>query len=314
MTNVGADPNARRATKQPNPEALPMRLLEKGYRKYWNPDDIDFSQDAKDWQGLNDPQRAAATMLCAQFIAGEEAVTEDIRPFLSAMASEGRPADELYLRQFCFEEAKHTHGFRRWLDAVGAEDDLHSHVIENPGHRAIFCEALPESLAELDRDPSPANQVRASITYNHLVEGVLALTGYFVWNQACERNGILPGMRELIQRISDDERRHMAWGTFTCRRHVAANDANWDVVQERMEALLPHAINNIEWSMNQLDGDPFDMQLNDLFEYATDRATRRLRAIESARGADVARIDVDAEPERLEDEFGAEDQAALNAG
>lgn len=69
------------------------------------------------------------------------------------------------------------------------------------------------------------------------------------------------------------------------------------------------------WTSDQLsERHPFDMRLGDLFEYATDRATRRLRAIESARGADVARIDVDVEPERLEDEFGAEDRAALNRG
>ncbi|WP_243793369.1 R2-like ligand-binding oxidase [Saccharopolyspora gloriosae] len=294
-----------------NPEALPFRLWQKGNRKFWDPGAIDFSQDAVDWRGLTDEQRFAATMLCAQFIGGEEAVTEDIRPFQAAMAAEGRPADELYLSQFMFEEAKHTQGFRRWLDAVGVRDDLHPHVAGNPGYRAIFYEALPEALHALDHDPSPANQVRASVTYNHLVEGVLALTGYFLWNTTCKRNGILPGMQELIRRISEDERRHMAWGTFTCRRHVAADDANWEIVTERMEALLPHAIAQIEHSLNNWEDDPFDMRIEGLFEYAADRAARRIKAIESARGTPVERIDVDHAPERLEDEFGDEDEAAL---
>jgi ribonucleoside-diphosphate reductase beta chain len=31
-------------------------------------------------------------------------------------------------------------------------------------------------------------------------------------------------MQPLVRHISDDERRHMAWGTFTCRRHVAADE------------------------------------------------------------------------------------------
>jgi ribonucleoside-diphosphate reductase beta chain len=47
--------------------------------------------------------------------------------------------------------------------------------------------------------------------------------------------------------------------------------------------------------------------------YAGDRATRRLGAIESAVGADVARIDLDNSPEKLEDVFGDEDTAALAA-
>jgi len=34
-------------------------------------------------------------------------------------------------------------------------------------------------------------------------------------------------LQQVIKFIGDDERRHMAWGTFTVRRHVAADDALW---------------------------------------------------------------------------------------
>src|SRR5690606_31188713 len=175
---------------------LPLRLFAKGNRKFWNPADIDFSVDARDWEKLTDRQRLSATYLCAQFAAGEEAVTEDIQPFLRAMAAEGRLGDEMYLAQFCFEEAKHTEAFRRWMDAVGLTDDLHPFVAENPHYRKLFYEELPESLGVLAEDPSPRNQVRASVTYNHVIEGSLALTGYYAWQKLCVSRGILPGMRE----------------------------------------------------------------------------------------------------------------------
>ena len=45
----------------------------------------------------------------------------------------------------------------------------------------IFTRQLPDSLYALAADPSPRNQIRASVTYNHIVEGTLALTGYFTW-------------------------------------------------------------------------------------------------------------------------------------
>jgi ribonucleoside-diphosphate reductase beta chain len=294
-----------------NWDSLPLRLFDKGNAKFWNPAELDFSQDSDDWAGLDEQQRFAGTMLCAQFLGGEEAVAEEIQPFLAAMRAEGRIADEMYLTQFCFEEAKHAQVFRLWLDAVGLTDDLHHHVRDNPGYRAIFFDALPEALSRLHDDPSPENQIRASVTYNHIVEGVLALTGYFVWNKACKHAGILPGMQQLIRRIGDDERRHMAWGTFTCRRHVAADDANWAIVQDQMDKLLPHVMTQIQHSLDQLDDDPFGFDLGDVFGYATDRAARRLSSIEAARGAEVAAIDVDYSPERLEDQFGAEDDAAL---
>lgn len=141
-----------------NWNTLPLRLFAKGNRKFWDPADIDFSVDARDWEKLTDRQRLSATYLCAQFAAGEEAVTEDIQPFLRAMAAEGRLGDEMYLAQFCFEEAKHTEAFRRWMDAVGLTDDLHPFVAENPHYRKLFYEELPESLGVLAEDPAPATR------------------------------------------------------------------------------------------------------------------------------------------------------------
>lgn len=306
-----------------NWDSLPLRLLRKGNRNFWDPADIDFEEDARDWRELTDEQRDVAVGLCANFLAGEEAVTHDIRPFMAAMEAEGRLGDELYLTQFCFEEAKHTQGFRLWLDALGVSEDLNDAVKENPGYRAIFYEELPAVMHALEVDPSPANQVRASVTYNHVVEGSLALTGYHSWNRICGEYGIFPGMRRFVKRIGDDERRHMAWGTFTCRRHVAADDANWRVVQERIAELTPHVVALVQYRRDDgVDGAdgapaverPFGLSPEESVQYATNRLGRRLKAIESARGVPLDRIDVDTAPERLEEEFAREDEMALGGG
>ncbi|MGW0176230.1 R2-like ligand-binding oxidase [Rhodococcus sp. NPDC003322] len=294
-----------------NWDAFPLRLFAKGNAHFWDPVSIDFTQDAKDWQGLTSEQQRSATYLCTQFIAGEEAVTEDIQPFMKAMSAEGRLGDEMYLTQFCFEEAKHTQVFRLWMDAVGLTGDLHPFVAENPYYRQLFYEELPGSLRILETDPSPANQVRASVTYNHVIEGSLALTGYFAWQKVCTEWNILPGMVELIRLIGNDERRHMAWGTFTCRRHVAADDGNWDVVQQRMAELMPLALGLINWVDDQFEVQPFGLDNDEFVAYAADRAQRRLGAIESARGRPVEEIDLDYTPEVLEERFGAEDAAAF---
>src|SRR5699024_9144312 len=107
-----------------NWDSFPLRLFVKGNKKFWNPADLDFSADPAGWESLTDEEQRSATYLCAQFIAGEEAVTQDIQPFMRAMAAEDRLADEMYLTQFCFEEAKHTEVFRRWMDTVGLTEDL----------------------------------------------------------------------------------------------------------------------------------------------------------------------------------------------
>ena len=297
-----------------NWNSLPLKLFAGGNAKFWNPADIDFSCDRADWESLSDRERDYATRLCAEFIAGEEAVTKDIQPFMAAMRAEGRLGDEMYLTQFAFEEAKHTQVFRLWLDAVGISEDLHGYLDKLPAYRQMFNEELPDSLQALLTDPSPAAQVRASVTYNHIVEGMLALTGYYAWHKICVERGILPGMQELVQRIGDDERRHMAWGTFTCRRHVAADDANWAVFETRMNELIPLALHLTEEGFALYGDDiPFDLSVDEFMQYSTDKGMRRFGTISSARGRPIEEIDVDYSPLQLEDTFADEDERALAA-
>jgi ribonucleoside-diphosphate reductase beta chain len=227
------------------------------------------------------------------------------------MRAEGRLGDEMYLTQFAFEEAKHVQVFRMWLDAVGVTDDLHAYLDDIPTYRTIFYEELPACLNALSTDPSPAAQVRASVTYNHMVEGMLALTGYFGWHKICVERGILPGMQELVRRIGDDERRHMAWGTFTCRRHVAADDANWEVFENRMNELMPLGLRLIEEGFALYDPMPFGLSVDEFMQYAADKGMRRLGTISSARGRPLGEIDLDYSPVQLEDTFADEDERAL---
>lgn len=295
-----------------NWNSLPLKLFAGGNAKFWNPADIDFSRDRADWGKLSERERDIATRLCAMFITGEEAVTQDIQPFMAAMRAEGRLGDEMYLTQFAFEEAKHVQVFRLWLDAVGITEDLHSYIETLPAYQKVFNEELPDALNALATDPSPAAQVRASATYNHIVEGTLALTGYYVWHKICVERGILPGMQQLVERIGDDERRHMAWGTFTCRRHVAADDANWAVFETHMTGLMPTAVRVIEEIFFPYgDEVPFGLSGDEFTAYATDKGMRRFGTISSARGRPVTEIDIDYSPLALEDTFAAEDEKVL---
>ncbi|TXH44838.1 MAG: R2-like ligand-binding oxidase [Actinobacteria bacterium] len=285
-------------------DALPLRLWRKGNALFWNAADIDLTQEADGWRTLSGPDVEAASRLSAMFLAGEEAVTHDIQPFLAAMAAEGRLGDEMYLAQFCFEEARHTEAFRLWFDAVGETGDLTPLVADNPGYRAIFLDALPSALSALADDPSPANQLRASVVYNHIVEGVLALTGYHAWEQVCRDRGILPGMQTIIRRIGVDERRHMAWGTYTCRRHVAADPALWQVVEQTMAEMLPLALSAIEFL--SLYDRPLGLDVQDFVAYAAERAQRRLGAIAAAQTGGSAAVEADLSPIALEDELAGD--------
>lgn len=288
---------------------LPMRLFVQGNEKFWNPADIDFSEERAHWDALTDLQRDAMLSTATLFIAGEEAVTQDIQPFLQAMANEGRLEDELYLTQFAFEEAKHVEVWRRWLDAVGVDIDLHFNIEQNEGYRIFFYDKLPKALQRLTLDWSPEAQLRACVCYHQVVEGTLALTGYWVFQRICDITGAFPGMRELIRLIARDERRHMAWGTYTCRRHVAADDENWQVVVDAMEELREPLTLLINARREEFEetGSPFGVDPDETEAYAFDRFGRRFGAIESARGKTVTSVERGTTELDLEDQFAVED-------
>ena len=69
----------------------------------------------------------------------------------------------------------------------------------------------------------------------------------------------------------------MAWGTFTCRRHVAADDANWAVFETRMNELIPLALQNTDDAFALYDEIPFDLTKDEFQQYATDKGMRTVR-------------------------------------
>lgn len=268
----------------------PMRLYEKAKQfGIWNPSDIDFSQDRADWQRLAEDEKDLLRRLSSMFQAGEEAVTVDLLPLIMVIAAEGRLEEEIFLTTFLFEEAKHTDFFNRFLTEVaGAEGDLSRY--HTPNYRIIFYEALPEALNALRTDPSPAAQVRASVTYNLVVEGILAETGYHAYFTALAENDLLPGQREGIRLLKQDESRHIAYGIFLLSRLMAEDPSLWHVIEETMNELLLPALGVIGDAFSHYDPVPFRLVEEAFVDYATAQFNKRIERVGAARGATLEEI------------------------
>jgi ribonucleoside-diphosphate reductase beta chain len=261
-------------------DSLPMRLYEKAKRLgIWNPSDVDFTRDRADWAALTDEERDAILQTTSLFVAGEEAVTLDLLPLILAIAREGRLEEELFLTTFLVEEGKHTQFFRRFLDEVaGAPDGLA--LYHGDSYRTLFEDELPRAMRALVDDPSPAAQVRASVTYNLIVEGVLAETGYHSYFEALEARDLLPGLREGLRLIKQDESRHIAYGVHLLTRLVAAEPELWPLAEERMAALLPLALGVVDESFARYgDRSPFGLDKADVAAFAAAQFQARLERI-----------------------------------
>ncbi len=277
-------------TRGLNRELPPMRLYEKAKKLgIWNPSDIDFTKDKQDWAGFTDEEKDLCLLLLSMFVAGEEAVTLDLLPLIQVVAQEGRLEEEMYLTTFLFEEAKHTDFFRRFMDEV-AEADMDLSRYHSDNYRQLFYEALPDALNALRSDPSPASQIRASVTYNMVVEGVLAETGYQAFFTMLERNDLCPGLRKGIGLLKQDESRHIAYGVYLLSRLIAEHPQEWDNLQMRMSTLLPSAIGVIGDAFAKYTVVPFGLKEEDFVNYAMSQFSKRFERLEKAKGASLDEI------------------------
>lgn len=277
-------------TRGLNRDLPPMRLYEKAKKLgIWNPSEIDFMKDKQDWAGFTDEEKDLCLLLLSMFVAGEEAVTLDLLPLIQAIAEEGRIEEEMYLTTFLFEEAKHTDFFRRFMDEV-ADAGIDLSRFHGDNYRQLFYESLPEALNALRSDPSPASQIRASVTYNMIVEGVLAETGYQAFFTMLERNDLCPGLRKGIGLLKQDESRHIAYGVYLLSRLMAEHPDEWDNLQMQMNMLLPSAIGVIGDAFARYEVVPFGLKEEDFVNYAMGQFTKRYERLEKARGASLDEI------------------------
>ena len=277
-------------TRGLNRELPPMRLYEKAKKLgIWNPSDIDLTKDKQDWAGFTDEEKDLCLLLLSMFVAGEEAVTLDLLPLIQVVAQEGRLEEEMYLTTFLFEEAKHTDFFRRFMDEV-AEAGMDLTRFHGDNYRQLFYESLPDALNALRSDPSPASQIRASVTYNMVVEGVLAETGYQAFFTMLERNNLCPGLRKGISLLKQDESRHIAYGVYLLSRLIAEHPQEWDNLQMQMNALLPSAIGVIGDAFARYEVVPFGLKEEDFVNYAMSQFSKRFERLEKAKGASLDEI------------------------
>jgi ribonucleoside-diphosphate reductase beta chain len=299
------DPERYHSTRGFDYESVPWRLWEKSKKLFWDPADIDFTQDAADWQTMSEEEQLQVAMSARGFMVGEEAVTLDIVPLLRCMSDLGRLEDTMYLSMFAMEEAKHTELFRRWFDAVGLDPSSLADMTDaqqfDLGERrvGIFDGVLTEVMHRLDSDRSPEAILDASIIYNQLVEGVMAIAGYQQWEVVFRDLGKLPGLKAGLKLTQRDERRHIAYGTYLARRVLAENPELWDWLEKRWEGLTG-GFGGGGYGGAQAQDDA-TAELADQYVVL---ARRRLEALAVARTMNVTEVDTSAietlEPEELQ--------------
>ncbi|MGB2711378.1 MAG: ribonucleotide-diphosphate reductase subunit beta [Conexibacter sp.] len=200
----------------------------------WSAMELDFSEDARQWRELSDFERKAALWNYSLFFWGEDAVADNLSPYIDAAPLEEQ---KYFLTTQQVDEARHAVFFKRFMHEVcGLGDGTAAGGLNaiKPeltwGFRQVFGR-LDTMADELRRDRSPAKLSAAVALYHMIIEATLAQPGQHFITSYLEERDILPAFREGMTNIARDEQRHIAFGVKLladvashderCRRAVA---------------------------------------------------------------------------------------------
>jgi ribonucleotide reductase beta subunit family protein with ferritin-like domain len=185
-------------------------------RGNWQATAIDFGADRDQWhERFSELERRAALWNYSMFFHGEDSVADDLAPFIDAAP---REEQKYFLATQQVDEARHAVFFHRFMHEVVERGDgtvagaLRATEPELTwGFRRTF-EMLDQVTGELRRDRSRAALARAVTMYHFIVEATLAQPGqHFIQDYLTERD-LLPGFREGMINVAQDEQRHIGFG------------------------------------------------------------------------------------------------------
>jgi ribonucleoside-diphosphate reductase beta chain len=223
----------------------PQQLYELWERQPWSAHAINFERDREDWAQLDDSERGDVVWGLSSFFVGEERVTTQFSGLVMAYEDQ---AEEAFLTTQQVDEARHAQFFARLYDEVagisgGMDSQLEQvRVHLNEAFLTLFDEHLVESGRRLIERPDDVEVKVDFVTMYHMViEGTLALTGQNFITEFFESRGIMPGFVEGFKKVSRDEHRHVAYGTWYLQQAVARDPSLERRIQDRLVELLPVA-------------------------------------------------------------------------
>ena len=205
-----------------NPVGLPTDaisyadLYARWERGNWCATELDFTEDARQWrEDFSDFERQAALWNYCLFFWGEDAVADNLSPYIDAAPLEEQ---KYFLTTQQVDEARHAVFFKRFMQEVcGIGDGSMSSGLNaikpqlTSGFRKIF-DRLDRMADELRADRSPAKLAAAVTLYHVVIEAALAQPGqHFICSYLEERDQ-LPAFRQGMENIAADEQRHIGFG------------------------------------------------------------------------------------------------------
>jgi ribonucleotide reductase beta subunit family protein with ferritin-like domain len=248
----------------------------------WSATAIDLTVDREQWANtFSDLERRGALWTYAMFFHGEDAVAENLAPYIDAAP---REEQKYFLATQQVDEARHAVLFARFMTEVaGASGDLGGALQATTpqltwGFRKVFGR-LDRMADELRRDRSKPKLAQAITLYHLVIEAALAQPGQHYIEESLTRRDLLPGFRSGIANVAKDEQRHIAFGVKMIADLVREDPECLPAVEELFREIVPFTTAVLvppDWDERYVTA--FGFTLHDIYAHGADALDGRLRA------------------------------------
>ena len=219
MTTAG-DHDANRDLEE---RARPFRALYEHWERHqWSPLDIDYSEDAATYAGLEPARQEGLRWIFAHRFHAEFEVARVLPPFV--MRAPGHELQTCLATQVA-DEFRHLQSVLRvyaevfgisGIDNVRAIADAHI----DPVAAALYGR-FEETMAPLEHSGDEDLFLRASVAYHLLGEGVVARCSQNLAAGQYAKYGSFPGLIAGQRHVARDEARHIGIGVSYARQRMS---------------------------------------------------------------------------------------------
>jgi ribonucleoside-diphosphate reductase beta chain len=205
------------------------KMYKKAEASFWTAEEIDLSQDLKDWDNLTADERYFISHVLAFFAASDGIVNENLAAN--------------FLHEVQFSEAKCFYGFQIAIENIHSETYslLIDTYVKNPQEKARLFNAL-ETVPCVQKKGEWALRWINSENFAERLVAFAAVEGIFFSGSFCsifwlKKRGLMPGLSFSNELISRDEGLHCDFACLLYTRYLAN-----PLPQERVIAIITDAV------------------------------------------------------------------------
>ena len=213
---------------------------------FWIPEEINLSQDLKDYFKLNEAERSAYDKILSFLIFLDSIQTANLSNISNYItASEVN----LCLTIQAFQEAVHSQSYSYMLDTICSPEKRNEILYQWKDDKILLerNKFIGELYNNFLREPNKYNLVK-TIMANYILEGIYFYSGFmFFYN--LERNGKMPGSAQEIRHINRDENTHL-WLFRNIIKELQKEEPglfNDDLKKELVDMMKKGVKNEIAW-------------------------------------------------------------------